>query len=151
MLPPTYTIMHVSHYMLIAEPNRHAWAPHSTLQISCTHHDTCMNICWLLLSNPNLKAEVEEIMGWLGLVGLQQTTKYLHPNWDAFAHAAHASHLAPCNIYIPMYMYMYMYSTGQRQGIMQTRSARVCLWRQTHLSTETNAFFSSDECAYPLV
>ena len=37
------------------------------------------------------------------------------------------------------------YSTGQRQGIMQTRSARIHLWRQTRLSPETNAFISGEK------
>ena len=58
---------------------------------------------------------VEEVIGWLGLVDPQQPTNLLQdPNRDAFAHAAHASQLGSCNIYMyihaPVHVHEHVYN-----------------------------------------
>ena len=38
------------------------------------------------------------------LIGMHSPMQLMHPNWDAFSHAAHASLLGSCNYYMHVHV-----------------------------------------------
>ena len=78
---------------------------------------------------------------WVGVVN----TQVLNPGGEALVQPEMSpplhGHLRSCDIHMIATLHLYTcVRTGQRQGITQTYSARVCLRRQTHLSPAANTF-----------